>query len=164
MAKSKSKSRAKVMLLSCMTIMMCVATITAGTFALFTDNVTIHNHLQAGTLDARLARTNLVYALPDADGILDLDNPTTVTTRLELDGTTTADSNVFGMSDGEHFIVPGCFFEATLELKNEGNVAFDYGIKIDFQSGMDTELAQQLKVTVTPHVGQAKSAYASALQ
>lgn len=167
MAKSKSKSRAKVMLLSCMTIMMCVATITAGTFALFTDNVTIHNHLQAGTLDASLYRTQIEYRLPDADGVLPAqattisDITTTTPDGLQLDGTNSAQLNSFGIDDKLQKIVPESYFKASLKIKNNGNVAFKYVIKIEVIEGANTELAKQLKVIVNEGETTETSKYAN---
>jgi predicted ribosomally synthesized peptide with SipW-like signal peptide len=167
MAKSKSKSRAKVMLLSCMTIMMCVATITAGTFALFSDSVTIHNHLQAGTLDASLYRTQIEYRLPDANGILPAqattisDVTTSTPEGLQLDGTNTAQLNSFGINDKLQNIVPESYFKASLKIKNNGNVAFKYVVKIEVVEGENTELAKQLKVIVNEGETTEASKYAN---
>ncbi len=141
-------SKAKLILLACLTMLMCVALIVTGTFALFSDNATIKNHLQSGTLDATLTRTYLEYNKLENEVLV----PYADDTYLLLNDTTTEDANVFGISDGLTYIVPGSFFEATLELKNNGNVAFNYGIEIVFTEGGDTALAKQLTVTVTDHL------------
>jgi hypothetical protein len=105
--------------------------------------------LKAGKLDAVLTRTNLVYTLLK-DEVLQTKE---VDTDLVLNGTTTADANVFGISDGLTCVVPGSYFEATMLIENKGNVAFDYSVEIVLTEGANTALAQQIKVTVTDHTG-----------
>ncbi len=146
---NKSQKRTNVILLAFVTILLCVATITAGTFALFTDTVTIKNHLVAGTLDLQLVRTNLVYTELDADGYL---TEKTDSTDKVLNGTSDVDENVFGLNKlngNSNYIVPTSYFVADMAIVNNGNVAFDYTVEFIVTEGNATELAKQLKVTFT---------------
>lgn len=149
-----SSTRVKAIIIALMSILICVSLIVTGTFALFTDSVKVSNHLQAGKLDATLTRTHLVYTLLEDEVLQDK----TVEDDLALDGTTTADANVFGISDGLSYVVPGSYFEATMLLKNNGNVAFDYSVEIVIVEGEGTDLASQIKVTFTDHEGNEDSA------
>ena len=51
--------------------MLSFAVLAGGTFALFTEDHKITNHLQAGTLKIDLYRTHLRYAAVNADGVLE---------------------------------------------------------------------------------------------
>jgi len=63
-------------LLSVMTLVLCLALVAGGTYALFSDQVTLTNHLEAGTLDITLTRTKLVTK--------SLDNETSHEARNEV--------------------------------------------------------------------------------
>lgn len=135
----------KILLISSSVIMLCVCIIAGMSYALFSDAVSVSNHLKAGNLKITLARTNLEYSTLNDDGELETH---TDTTRLALTNTTTQDTNVFGLDADDLRIVPGSYFEATLEIANAGNTAFDYGVSIKL-NGTSNALAEQLKVTVT---------------
>ena len=131
----------KILLISCSVILLCLAIIAGTTFALFTDSTTMRNHLVAGNLDVVLTRTNLKYnALNDLGELDDFE------ITDDLDFTESSAENVFGV-DGL-LIVPGSYFEAELEMRNRGNVAFDYNIQIVF-IGEANLLADQIKLTLT---------------
>ena len=68
----------RTLLMCTLSIMLCMATVVVGTYALFTDKVTLNNHLQAGTLEISLVRTKLTKTELTADGYLETN---TVTTR-----------------------------------------------------------------------------------
>jgi predicted ribosomally synthesized peptide with SipW-like signal peptide len=144
-----SSKRMKAIVVAFMTILVCVSLIVTGTFALFTDSVKVSNHLKAGKLDAVLTRTDLIYTTLKNEVL----QPVRVDTDLVVNGTTTADANVFGISDGLTCVVPGSYFEATMLIENKGNVAFDYSVEIVLTEGANTPLARQIKVTVTDHTG-----------
>lgn len=133
----------RVLLISCSVIMLCICIIAGMSYALFTDSVSVGNHLQAGNLNVTLTRTNLEYSVLNAEGELAV---TTVEEDLNL--TTSTASNVFGIDSTDIRIVPGSYFDADLEIKNAGNTAFNYSISIKML-GNSTDLAEQLKVTVT---------------
>lgn len=133
----------RALLISCSVIMICVCIIAGMSYALFTDSVSVKNHLKAGNLDVTLKRTNLEYSVLDSEGVLGV---TTVTEDLDL--TESSSNNVFGIDSTDIYIVPGSYFDADLEINNEGNTAFTYSISIKM-IGEANDLADQLKVTVT---------------
>lgn len=134
--------RTKVLILSMLTVMCCIAVIAVGTYALFTDQVTMNNHLEAGTLNATLKRTYLKWTKLDVDGYLTSDDSETV-----IDFTDNTTDNVFGINANE-LVVPGSTYEATMELTNNSDVAFGYWIEVVITEGRDSALAKQLRVEV----------------
>lgn len=154
------KRRAKTLLLSCMTIVMSVMVLIAGSVALFSEDNKMQTHLIAGKLDARLERVALVTTKLDEKGYLK-----EVTEQTESDKpvpfTDKTTENVFGLGNDEK-IVPCTVLTATLKLSNDGDVAFGYWVEIVAQKGYETsELAKQMKVTVTPENGVATEKYLS---
>lgn len=133
----------RVLLVSCSVILLCTCIIAGMSYALFTDSVSVQNHLKAGSLDVTLKRTDLTYCVLNADGEL---AETTVTEALDL--TTSTDENVFGIQSADIRIVPGSYFDATLEIANAGNTAFVYYIGLQLL-GDSNALAEQLKVVLT---------------
>ena len=154
------KRRAKTLVLSCMTIVMSVMVLIAGSVALFSEDNKMQTHLIAGKLDARLERVALVTTKLDEKGYLK-----EVTEQTESDKpvpfTDKTTENVFGLGSDEK-IVPCTVLTATLKLSNDGDVAFGYWVEIVAQKGYETsELAKQMKVTVTPENGVATEKYLS---
>lgn len=138
MAKNSKK-----MLIALITIVLCICMIVGGTYALFSDKITLTNHLQAGTLNITLKRTSLTTTLLDDEtGYLK-----TVIDDEELDFTEETSENVFGLAE-ETKIVPQCSFAATMKISNNSDVAFSYSIQIKLD-GETNALAEQLKVTVS---------------
>ena len=132
----------KILAISCVIIMLCTTLIVGASYALFNETVSVGNHLQAGNLDADLTRTNLKFAVLDTNGVL-VDHED----GDDVDFTGTTNKNIFGLT-GDQKIVPGSYFEAEMDLSNNGTVAFDYDVEIKIL-GESNELAEQLKVTVT---------------
>lgn len=137
----------RVLLISCSVIMLCICIIAGMSYALFTDSVSVGNHLQAGNLNVTLTRTNLEYSVLNDDGELAV-----TTVEDDLDLTTSNANNVFGIDSTDIRIVPGSYFDADLEIKNAGNTAFNYSVSIKLLGG-STDLAEQLKVTVRDENG-----------
>ena len=135
--------RRNALLAACVIIAICISTITAMTYSLFTDTVSVTNHLKAGTLDVDLTRTNLEYCVIGPDGLL-----TVYTVSDEYDFTQPTGDNIFGLDSADVKVVPGCYFETTLELANNGNLACVYSVEVELKSG-DEDLAEQLLVTMT---------------
>ena len=76
------------------TILICVALIAVGSYALFSDTTRVTNHLQAGDLDIKLWRIDLAGQGLDEYGFLDnIAN----TTDKEFTGATT--DNIFDLDD-----------------------------------------------------------------
>jgi hypothetical protein len=132
----------KILAISCVIIMLCTTIIVGASYALFNETISVGNHLQAGNLDADLTRTNLKYAVLDTDGVL-----RTYEDGEDADFTGTTTKNIFGLN-GDSKIVPGSYFEAEMNLANNGSVAFDYDVEIKLL-GQSNELANQLQVTIT---------------
>lgn len=133
--------KTKVIIISCITILVCLSLIIVGTYALFSQTVNIENHLQAGTLKVKLERTNLIWVELNVDGYLEENQDSTV-----KDFTSPTFENIFGIEDGV-LVVPGCYYEASMRLTNDGSVAFDYIVKIVLKSASN-KLAEQIKVIV----------------
>lgn len=133
----------RVLLVSCSIILLCMSIIIGMTYALFTDSVSVKNHLKAGNLDITLTRTNLKYSVLNEDGELAV---TEVTDDYNF--TASTNENIFGIDATDIRIVPGSYFDADMEIANNGNVAFTYSVGIQL-IGNSNALAEQLQVTVT---------------
>ena len=130
-------------LMSLLTLMLCMALLASGTYALFSDQVTLSTHLHAGDLDITLIRTHLVAkTLDNATGyLMNKVNPE------DVDFSRPTTRNVFDLSESDK-IVPGCKYTATLELINNTDVAFAYWIEIVPTGEDGVALADQLEITV----------------
>ena len=127
-------------------IALAVMLFTAGTFALFTDTVTVKNHLQAGTLQATLTRTSITGNTIDTDGYL-----VDYQGAANVDFSKETNENVFDLN-ATNYIVPGMYRTANMTLSNQSTVAFAYWIEIvlvDPTEAQDIALSEQLEVTVT---------------
>ena len=133
----------RTLLMCTLSIMLCMATVVVGTYALFTDKVTLNNHLQAGTLEISLVRTKLTKTELTADGYLKTNTDTETT---DFSSTNTTNGNVFGITDGT-LVVPGSSYQADLKLTNGGSVAFTYLVELKIIEGGSTALADQLIIT-----------------
>lgn len=142
-------------LLTVLTLMLCVALVAGGTYALFSDEVKLQNHMQAGELNVGLYRTKLVAkALDPKTGLLTDGTPDT--TRINFSDPANNDVNVFGLTENDK-IVPECVYTAEMLIVNNTDVAFGYWIEIVFNTegptaqpydDFDKALAEQLEVTV----------------
>ena len=144
--------RRRSVLMSLVTFMLCLALVAGGTYALFSDQVTLTTHLKAGTLDITLERTNLVArTLNSETGFLGY-----VSNSEIVDFSKPTDRNVFDI-DYTDKIVPGCAYHATLKLTNNTDVAFMYWVEIINRADKDLALADQLKVSVKVGEGEKTS-------
>ena len=142
----------RIVLMSLVTFMLCLALVAGGTYALFSDQVTLTTHLKAGTLDITLERTNLVArTLNSETGFLGY-----VSNSEIVDFSKPTDRNVFDI-DYTDKIVPGCAYHATLKLTNNTDVAFMYWVEIVNRADKDLALADQLKVSVKVGEGEKTS-------
>ena len=138
----------RAVLVATITMMLCIALIAAGTYALFTDTVNLTNHLQAGDLSITLKRTELVKTTLNASGYL-VDDTVQSATDTPVNFTNSTRENVFGIEEDEK-VVPGSKFVAKLQLENESDVAFGYWIEIVCKDKTKGEnLAKQVKITVS---------------
>ena len=146
----------KLLLLSGLVILVYLSLMVGMTYALFTDSVSVKQHLQAGTLDVKLSRTNLKYCILNKDGYLEENE-----IGDDEDFTALNDENIFGIAK-DSLIAPGSFFEAELKLTNNGNVAFNYNVLMKLNTEAN-DLAKQLKVTITHADGKTTTAMMSEL-
>ena len=132
----------RTLLLSVTIFALALVTLVGATFALFTDSVTLNTHLNAGSLDIKLVRTNLVTeSINKETGFIVREEVTD-----DIDFSNPGNNNIFNVDDNT-LIVPGSKFDAQLDIINGATVAFNYYIEIVFKGG-DTALAKQLLVTV----------------
>ncbi|MCQ2400116.1 MAG: CalY family protein [Clostridia bacterium] len=143
-------------ILSLVSVAMCLALTIVGTFALFSDSVTVSNHLQAGTLKVTLVRTAHSYSVLDEDGYL-------ATTTVETESKKNTEfTNAFDLPS-DALIVPQSVLSASFEIQNNDTVAFDYSIKLvltdstgavlDLSTVDGLYLPEQLDVTLTGLTG-----------
>ena len=148
------KSKVRTLLTACMIVMLCTTMIIAGTYALWTDNVTVSNHLSAGTLKVKLVRTDLRQWKLDDRGIVSEADIAEADKKADFTKDTT--KNVFGLEETE-LVAPTSKYSATMLIANNGgNVAFDYNVYLKLDSAAnvtDEELAGQIKITVTKKDG-----------
>ena len=140
----------KVLFISYIVILFCTVLIVGGTFSLFTDSVKVVNHLQAGSLDVELIRTNLEYTKINELGYLEV-----VQDNDNFDFTNKVDANIFGISDDNLKIIPGSYLNVTLDLINKGSVAFEYSVKFVLNC-KENELIKQLNVEIIDQNGNIK--------
>ena len=138
-------------------IILCISITAAVTYALFSDSEVLTNHLKAGDLDISLKRTNLTYGVLDNDGYIKH-----VQITDDVDFSSPTKNTVFGIDSLDAIIAPESYFDADFIIENKGNVAFTYGVTISLSSEA-TELAKQLKVTVTHPDGKETSKMLSEL-
>ena len=136
--------KARTLVLSMVTACLCLALIVGATYALFSDMFTVNNHLKAGKLEVGLERIGYTACTLGDDGTLtESEDPSVV--DLVDDGST-----LFQMDT----IVPGSWYEAKLRVRNNGDVAFDYGVRVLWNENADANekqlaLASQIQITVT---------------
>ena len=144
------------LLLSVMTFVLSIALFAAGTYALFSDQVKLTNHLQAGTLDITLTRTNLTTATLNTETgfLVQTENPKDIDFSKPWDAEhpELENENVFDLTDKTR-IVPGCWYSAEMQIANNSDVAFGYWLEIVFDDTADLALADQLQITVTTTEG-----------
>lgn len=136
------KRKVRTLLMACVMILLCTVMIVGGTYALWSDNVSVENHLTSGTLKVKLERISLTKTyLDETTGYLV--TPDADTTIVDFTDTNTEDDNVFGI---EEKVVPCSEYEATLKITNNGDVAFTYDVIIKMNGSANNALAKQLKV------------------
>ena len=139
------EKRTKTMLFSALTLLVCTVLIVGGTFALFTDSVTVNNHLSAGNLEVGLYRTSYRECVLGTDCLMS--ESAENTDRIDL---CAVGSMLFNVTNA----VPTSWYQATIEVSNLGSTAFDYGMRIlweanDDETDNDEVFASQIKITIT---------------
>lgn len=148
-------TKKRTLLLSALTALLGVSVAVGASYALFTDQVTVNNHLSAGSLDVGLYRVEYKENVLVADGTMAESTPDT--TRVDL--TQNADK-LFVIDD---LFVPTSWYETTVEVSNSGDVAFDYGVRIlwtdDTANDKDQIIAEQIQITISVGDTQKKQFY-----
>lgn len=133
----------RVLMIACAVVLLCMSMVIGITYGLYTASLTASNHLQAGNLDISLIRTDLSYCVLNEEGELAINR-----VEEDTDFTASTGQNIFGMDASGLRIAPGAWFDAEMEIVNDGNVAFTYDVAIRLQGDVNA-LAEQLKFTVT---------------
>ena len=124
--------------------MLSLALFAVGTYALFSDQVDLRNHLYAGTLDITLTRTNLKSTVLDNETgkLAHKEDP------IDKDFTAPNEYNVFDIGEND-LIVPQAGYTAEMKISNNSDVTFGYWLQIIYDDDYDLALADQMLVTVT---------------
>ena len=129
----KNFSSKRALLLSLLSMVICVSMLIGSTFAWFTDSATANvNEIKSGNLDIVLEKQN-------ADGTWSevSENTALDFLRKGTDGKLAEDANIFWE--------PGCTFELPmLRIRNNGNLALKYQVVISGATG-DTMLLDVIK-------------------
>ncbi len=131
-------------------VILCISTamIVGGTYALFSDYETVGNHLVAGNLDIALTLVDYREYVPGDDGLLTLNVDQDVQNNpVDLVGN---DDTLFTAVNA----VPESYYQATIEIKNKGTTAYDYDVRILWNTENDATaeqhiLASQIEITIT---------------
>ena len=116
---TKRKSTKQALLLSALSLLLCVSMLIGSTFAWFTDSVTsANNKIQAGTLDIQL----LMYDGADYADISNSDKP--------IFGAGSIAQNI----NGETLWEPGKTQVAYLAIKNNGSLALKYKAALEVEN------------------------------
>jgi predicted ribosomally synthesized peptide with SipW-like signal peptide len=139
------------LLVSGTVIVICMALITGMTWALFTDQTTVTNHLKAGDLKITLERVGLSKHTLNPRGFFDDVDYTEAQAYWNFSNTTKKD--VFDIQPNE-MIVPLTEYTAEMRIANQSDVAFKYWLEIVTTKGPNDQissetLAKQIEVTVT---------------
>lgn len=141
--------RIRILVTAMATILICVALIAVGSYALFSDTTRVTNHLQAGDLDIKLWRIDLAGQGLDEDGFLgDIAN----TTDKEFTGATT--DNIFDLDDTK-YVVPTSKYVAEMMISRTASTNVAIGYWLDFVvPNVDTSIPEneallsQLMITI----------------
>lgn len=138
--------------IACLSIVLCVALIAGGTYALFSSKTSVTNHLRSGNLTLKLERVGLTkYAYDEASGEYKENVYTDGDAYVDFSQAT--EKNVFDIARSE-VIAPGVWYEATMRIsKDNTNVPFAYKIIVKLNSskgedGKDNAFASQLRIYV----------------
>ena len=141
--------RNRILLLSASIILLCCCLIIGGTYALFTEEAKVSNHLKAGNLTATLTRQSYSYTYLNDNGVMQTVNSTSA--EEDMDFSEANGENFFGLKNNKINIVPGCRFEAVFSIGNAGTTAFNYSFEFDYTTDDDAnskKLAEMLDVEI----------------
>ncbi len=133
----------RAVVLSLLTVLLCGIVLAVGILALPSGKTTVNYHLSAGNLQVGLYRKGYTaYALNDSGEM----QTATDTQRVNL---VQDASPLFEVKKA----LPGNWYQADLEVVNEGSVEISYGVKLLWSAEEKTEaeqlFAQQLYITLS---------------
>ncbi len=137
--------RTRTLIFSMLALCVCTVIIAGATYALFTGEVIVNNHLSAGNLKVGLNRVSYTEAVLNNKGIL----VESKENKDVIDLTENANP-VFNVVNA----IPTGWYNAKIEVSNLGTTAFDYTVKIVWSPNDNTEdndeiFAQQIRITVS---------------
>ena len=136
----------KGLFMACVCIVLALVLMAGATYALFTDEVKLTNHLVAGDLEISLERTSLTATYLTNTGRL---AKTTDINRIDYTDDLNDDVNMFGLDGSDIVMAPGCARIAKMFISNGANVAFGYYLVFTFDANTVNEnLLKQLYLTV----------------
>jgi hypothetical protein len=123
-------------------IFVAIGLIAGGSYALFTQNILVNNHLESANLEASLHRTSHTsqYYLNGYKT-----GETVAEENVDFSGNNS--SNAFGLPENA-LIAPTCVQTGIFKISNNGNIAFDYYVEFKLTGESDEALASQLLVSV----------------
>ena len=131
---TKTKSTKRALLLSALSLLMCVSMLVGSTFAWFTDSATsANNKIVAGKLDVEL----YMYDGTEYKNISETSKP--------IFGTGSIAQN----NNAETLWEPGKTQVAYLMIKNNGNLALNYTVGLNVQN-VSKDLYKAMKYVITP--------------
>jgi predicted ribosomally synthesized peptide with SipW-like signal peptide len=138
--------RIRILVTAMATILICVALIAVGSYALFSDTTRVKTHLQAGDLDIKLWRIDLAGKGVDSKGLFD-----DIIEVDDKDFTDPSTSNIFDADD--KFIVPGSEYVAEMMISRSASTNVAIGYWLDFvvptvTADADKYLLESLTLTV----------------
>lgn len=136
--------RLRIIILGLVMIILCMGVLAQGTYALYTDEVKVSNHIESGYLNVTLIRDKLTsYKLND-EGFLEevVDDQ-----NISFSDSSNNDKNIFGLTKNDR-VVPLSSYKADMIISNCSDVAFGYYLEIKVDEKHNTELFKQLDVSV----------------
>lgn len=135
--------KTKTALASAGILVVSAALVVGATWAFFTDNVTVNNHIEVGDLSIGLSRVSYLSKELQSDGTLaETDEDTTVVDLLK------DPKELFRVENA----VPGCWYQAKIKISNLGSVSVDYGARFlvgELTDPEDIAFSKQMQLTVT---------------
>ena len=144
---NKTKATKKALLMSMLSMLICVAMLIGSTFAWFTDSVTSgRNTITAGNLDIEL---EYAKAAPASDGTMKLGEWKKVTTET---------TDMFQPVGGSTLWEPGHTEVVYLRVSNLGSLALKYKLAVSFTEQSSHKYPKSIKLSEYLVFGQAISA------
>lgn len=134
-------------------LVVALALLVGGTYALFTDEAKITNHLQSGDMQLTLVRNDYQHMMLDGEGFVADVTPDGHDTPKNFSAPT--NENMFNLSEA-HVFVPGASVSANMTLSNssvDSATAFNYWFTIEIRGAEEDDdiptLAKYLVLDIT---------------